>query len=337
MPRTGVSYDEVAESIQSLEKAGLKPSIRLIREKLGRGSLSTIAEQKRAYDQDASQGPGDALPDPVTRGLIKGAEAFWQELVEAAEHEISVAKAAAEAEIGAASAAQRALENDLATIREENGTLVVAVKARDERIADLETQAKEIDGQRQTAEKELARLSEKLAAAVDLDQEKTQQINGYRDDIKLIRKERESLENHLERQATDHARELGSAKERLAAETAARQAEDDALKSALAKADECASATAAAERRVGQLEVHVGSLENELETVRSELQSARKEAQAHADRAAEATTELKVLKQVKHTMLAEKDARIADLRLANEALDQALKQKKMPKTRKSAA
>ena len=43
MPRTGVSYDDVAESVLTLEKDGLKPSIRLIREKLGKGSLSTIA------------------------------------------------------------------------------------------------------------------------------------------------------------------------------------------------------------------------------------------------------------------------------------------------------
>lgn len=32
MPRTGVAYDDVAESIHALEKAGLIPSIRLIRE-----------------------------------------------------------------------------------------------------------------------------------------------------------------------------------------------------------------------------------------------------------------------------------------------------------------
>ncbi len=88
MPRTGVSYDDVAESIHVLEKAGLKPSIRLIREKLGKGSLSTIAEHKRAYDIEAQKGPAESLPDPIAKGLIKGAEAFWQELVEAAEDEI---------------------------------------------------------------------------------------------------------------------------------------------------------------------------------------------------------------------------------------------------------
>ena len=50
MPRTGVTYDDVADSIHRLEKAGLNPSIRLIREKLGKGSLTTIAEHKREYE-----------------------------------------------------------------------------------------------------------------------------------------------------------------------------------------------------------------------------------------------------------------------------------------------
>ena len=77
MPRTGVTYDDVAESIHTLEKAGLKPSIRLIREKLGKGSLTTVAEHKRAYEAERAEGPTEALPDPIVKHLIKGAQAYW--------------------------------------------------------------------------------------------------------------------------------------------------------------------------------------------------------------------------------------------------------------------
>ena len=41
MPRPGVSYDDVAQSINVLQMTGLNPSIRMIREKLGKGSLVT--------------------------------------------------------------------------------------------------------------------------------------------------------------------------------------------------------------------------------------------------------------------------------------------------------
>ncbi len=98
MPRPGVSYDDVAQAIHVLQKAGLNPSIRMIRETLGMGSLTTFAEHKRAFEADQAQEPSEALPDPIARHLIKGAQAYWQELVEAAEAEIEQVRRQADAE-----------------------------------------------------------------------------------------------------------------------------------------------------------------------------------------------------------------------------------------------
>ncbi len=99
MPRTGISYDDVSDSIHTLEKAGLKPSIRLIREKLGKGSLTTIAEHKRRFESERDVGPSDSLPDPIARGLLVGAGQYWQELVDAAELEIDATRQAADSQV----------------------------------------------------------------------------------------------------------------------------------------------------------------------------------------------------------------------------------------------
>ena len=54
MARTGVTAEEVAAAVESLQSAGLAaPSIRMIRQKLGRGSLTTLARHKRELETQA--------------------------------------------------------------------------------------------------------------------------------------------------------------------------------------------------------------------------------------------------------------------------------------------
>lgn len=318
MPRTGVSYDDVAESILALEKAGLKPSIRLIREKLGRGSLSTIAEHKRAYDIESAQGPTEVLPDPIAKGLLKGAETFWQELIEAANSEIEEAQSAADTKIAESLAAQRTLEEQLATSNDQNGTLVAAVAERDERIAVLKARAEDTGTQLNDAHQDVVRLTEKLASSEAMNEERTQQILELRNDVEVTRKEHRALEKHLDRQSTNHARELAAVKEQLATESSTRKNADDALKNALADACRLESRATNAERQLSTSKADIASLKKKLRATKGELQQLHKEKQANQAKTAELSTQLKALHQAKKELLAEKDARIEELTVALE-------------------
>lgn len=336
MPRTGVSYDDVAESIHTLEKAGLKPSIRLIREKLGKGSLTTIAEHKRAYDIEVSQGPTEALPDPIAKGLLKGAEAFWQELVEAAQDEIDATQSRAEADIAEHQARESALETALAVAKDENGTLVAALAERDQRVKALDGKLDEASASLRSAEKGALRLQEQRDAATAKADDKGHQISLLREDLQVTRKEREALDSHLEHQATDHARELASVMQKLAEEKTARQAIAEKLEKVNTAAAKDRVAVNLARQQVSTLEKDVARLEKAL-TV------ANKTAKAHETQEKQSATEIARLKaeivaaiDSNVAMIQEKDARIADLQAAKQALERALETKSRTKPRKKA-
>ena len=336
MPRTGVSYDDVAESIYMLEKAGLKPSIRLIREKLGKGSLSTIAEHKRAYDIEASQGPTEALPDPIAKGLIKGAEAIWQELVDAAQDEINAAQSRAEAEIAECQAHESALETELAAAKDENGTLVAALAERDQCVTALDGKLAEVTASLQSTEKDALRLKERCDAATAQADDKERQINALREDLQVTQKGREALDSHLEHQATDHARELATVMQKLAEEKTARQANADALGKANTAAEKIHVEVNLARQQISTLEKDVARLEKALIVANKMAKVQVAQDKQSAAEIAGLKGEIVAAIDSNVAMIQEKDARIADLQAANQALERALKTKSKTKARKKA-
>lgn len=320
MPRTGVSYDDVAESVLTLEKAGLKPSIRLIREKLGKGSLSTIAEHKRAYDIEVSQGPSEGLPDPITKSLLKGAEAFWQELVDAAQDEIDAAKSRAEAEIGECQAHESALETELAAAMDENGRLVAALAERDQSISALDSKHAEATASLRSAEKGALRLQEQRDAATVRADDKESQLNVLREDLQVTRKERETLDSHLAHQATDHARELAMVMEKLAEEKTERKVAVEELGKVRAVAEKDRDTLNSANQRVSALERDVARLETVLSVANKTLLTREEQERRSASEIAKLTAEIVAAKNANAAMIKEKDARIADLSTSLQAL-----------------
>lgn len=219
MPRTGVSYDEVGASIHSLEQAGMKPSIRNIRESIGRGSLTTIAEHKRTYDADRDDGPTEALPDPLAQSLMKGAETYWHELVEAAQADIDRANQKAAERVETAQQATAdikeqcdALQDELGGARATHGELESTVRA-------LTGERDALESQCQEHALSIATLTEALKAAEAMGDERRSQITALNGDLERERVEHaqlvEQLNERIEAQAVDHARELASTQEQL--------------------------------------------------------------------------------------------------------------------------
>ena len=232
MPRTGVSLDDVAQSIHSLEKAGLNPSIRLIREKLGKGSLTTIAEHKRAYEADRAEGPGEALPDPIARGLIAGAQRHWQELVDAAQAEIDAVRETAAAEQLILETKLADASNELAGLHDKLGAQTAAVAdlqaARRDQAAALEAQA----GLAQEKDVQIARLTAENGALTDRLTQLKEQNGQIHAALSEAQAEHARLSERLESQAAEFAKDRAALQAQAQADQSQRTALADKVREA---------------------------------------------------------------------------------------------------------
>ncbi|MDD2539731.1 MAG: DNA-binding protein, partial [Desulfuromonadaceae bacterium] len=66
MPRLGVSFDEVAAVADSMMAEGLTPTIRIVRERLGTGSLNTIHNHLTAWREALPQFTSEMIELPAT-------------------------------------------------------------------------------------------------------------------------------------------------------------------------------------------------------------------------------------------------------------------------------
>lgn len=313
MPRTGLAYADVADAIHDLDKAGLTPSIRLIREKLGKGSLSTIAEHKRAFDAKQASGPGPALPDPIAKQLVAGAEAYWQELVEAAEADVTAAQEAAAAKVNAVS-------EDLESAREELASLRDALGARDSRIDALEKAAEaqedvkaELVETVQAKSVEIARLEAQLKALTAQHEDLVQEQQSLNTALSVSDAERAALNERLEQQAAEFAKDkatfqknLNEHKDRLVTMS------DDSRQANQARRDAEKEAVAAREQ--------ASSIERENQSLTREVADARDEVRLLTEQLGEVRGRLETVQHTSATQLADRDTQNAALR---EALDQA--------------
>jgi chromosome segregation ATPase len=77
MPRIGVTFDDVAQAATKLLSIGESPSVLKIREILGTGSNSTIAEHLKLWRQQKSEQRTVALPEGIPKELLPPLETLW--------------------------------------------------------------------------------------------------------------------------------------------------------------------------------------------------------------------------------------------------------------------
>jgi len=77
MPRIGVTFDDVAQAATKLLSIGESPSVLKIREILGTGSNSTIAEHLKVWRQQKSERRTVALPEGIPKELLPPLETLW--------------------------------------------------------------------------------------------------------------------------------------------------------------------------------------------------------------------------------------------------------------------
>ena len=307
MPRTGVRYDDVVESIHILEKAGLNASIRNIRERIGKGSLTTIAEHKREYELTTAATPREALPDPIAKGLLSGAEAYWQELVDAAEAEITKIQGSADETLAVLSSRVSGLEAELADAQEALNGECLSRKAVEDTLAAAESAKSDGESQLQAKSTELSAM----AARLDETRLVTEKANSDRDQLDEQLKEAQGevakLIERSDNAASKHASELARLNTELAKAVASNESLGEQLESARQATDkaerqarENAACAKAAEKAGNDSQTRITGLRDDLEQQRiaaSETQSAL-EAQLASQTA----------------LVGEKDERIGDLK-----------------------
>ena len=142
MPRTStVNERDVAAVVAALQTQGAPVTLRAVRDTLGRGSMSTVAEHLRAVraqaramraGDDAAREP---FPHPVAEALDAGARAVWRELLDALDGRAQELEARAAVRIEAAEEQARAERAARGEAHRENEGLLEALALERERVA----------------------------------------------------------------------------------------------------------------------------------------------------------------------------------------------------------
>ena len=85
MARPGISFDDVREVALQLLGQGVHPSIQKVREVLGTGSNSTIAEHLKNWHRELNDAPKTVLPPSVPETVGAAFAQFWRVAAEQAE------------------------------------------------------------------------------------------------------------------------------------------------------------------------------------------------------------------------------------------------------------
>jgi chromosome segregation ATPase len=327
MPRTGVSYDDVVESIHILEKAGLNASIRNIRERIGKGSLTTIAEHKREYEVATASAPREALPDPIAKGLLGGAETYWQELVEAAETEIGKIQAAADTSVGELTARVTELEGELADAQEALNGESLAKKTVEDTLVTAEADRSELEAELQRQSTEFSATSARLDEARQAVEKIEIARGNLAEQLKEAQGEVAKLVERSDNAASKHATELARLNTALAEASASNDRLAEQLEGAKNASDKAASEARDQEKRAQRAE-------NENKIAQAIVSRLRDELEQQQSAQVEMRTSLEKQCASQIVLVEEKDARIADLRSANNALEKALNAQKKTKKKK---
>lgn len=96
MARHGVDFETVKQAALKLLSKGISPSVQRIRELLGTGSNSTIAEHLKIWREQHAAKKVHHLPASIPQELINTFETLWQTAMEYAEKHLTDVKEALE-------------------------------------------------------------------------------------------------------------------------------------------------------------------------------------------------------------------------------------------------
>lgn len=176
MSRPGVDYETVKHTAIKLLSQGIAPSVQKIREELGTGSNTTIADHLKVWRDEYTKKTIHHLPANMPKELISTFEVLWQTAMEHAHNQLAEYKKVVESEHEAA-------------LQKE--------KEADKAVTELELKLNEVS---LTLEQEIAskqKIAVELAIANDrlIKQEQaiTAQKHQYEDRLKRVYEEKDNV------------------------------------------------------------------------------------------------------------------------------------------------
>src|SRR5471030_2054412 len=101
MARNGVDYETIKQTAIKLLSHGTAPSVQKIREVLGTGSNTTIAEHLKVWRDEYAKKTIHHLPTNMPKELIATFEVLWQTAMDHAQNQLAEYKQAMENDRGA--------------------------------------------------------------------------------------------------------------------------------------------------------------------------------------------------------------------------------------------
>lgn len=161
MGRSGVTLQEVKQAALQLQGKGKNPSVDAVREVIGSGSKSTIAQHLRDWKAEQSQPSGKLPPDLFA--LVTG---LWERLNLQAEKRITEVKAASFQQL-------QELNHDLAKVHQDYANLQKRIHQSEEtRIAEKTSKEK--------LEKEIIKEQQEHTKLLERQQANTKQLEDYK-------------------------------------------------------------------------------------------------------------------------------------------------------------
>ena len=92
MPRVGVNYETIKHTALKLLSQGASPSVQKVREVLGTGSNTTIAEHLKVWREEHANKAIHHLPANMPKALVSAIEVLWQTAMEQAAKQLESIK-----------------------------------------------------------------------------------------------------------------------------------------------------------------------------------------------------------------------------------------------------
>ena len=200
MARHGITKAQVFAAADDLANEGVRPTVKLVRERIGTGSFSTITPLLNDWNSERGDDRVRSIPE-MPEGVLSSCRSLWAVAWTASQD-------ALQAERDGLAAARRTLEQDRsdlgAEIMELERKLETALSERDAALGKLEHEEKEKrvrDQEVMTLQLENARLGERVVQV-------EQRADELRDQV-------QRLEGELARLAHSGAERAGSEKARV--------------------------------------------------------------------------------------------------------------------------
>ncbi len=176
MARRGVDFETVKQAALKLLSKGISPSVQRIRESLGTGSNSTIAEHLKVWREQHAAKKVHHLPASLPPELIASFETLWQTAMEHAEKHLTDVK--------------EALESQEEILQQEK---ILA----DKTISDLKIQLDSLNQKMDEKIRENQTLQTNLAVATERYQNQADEINALKQQHELRLKHLQDEKNQM--------------------------------------------------------------------------------------------------------------------------------------------